>query len=231
MVGRQPRLKEMAPSLVPQQSVAGLPRNEFPLALPHSCHHHVSVLEGTRHTTVAPSNDERYAFAIQSPTSLPYGGFIQHFPRHSCSSPSTSGEKNAGHLAFVAVAQTSSSKPNSPSSSRNNSAGVAQSPRWEVNRPLLSRFRSGACWDRFGSLGFCPYRFVACSVIITHFLAFFAGGSGDGTANKFHRCRVYRLRRLRPFWWRTIFPRRTFESPAGKTFHKIGCGGPARCVH
>src|SRR5690242_8557042 len=102
------------------------------------CHHFVSVRAGTRHTTVAPSREAVKAFAIQRPMSLPYGGFIQQTPRHSCFSPSISGVKKTLHLVLCTVAQTSTSKWNSASSALNVCSGVSQLSLVEVKSAALS---------------------------------------------------------------------------------------------
>src|SRR5690349_2154016 len=57
------------------------------------CHHSVSVLAGTRQTTVQPCCDASNAFCIHFAISLPYGGLHQQVPVHSCASPSSSGLK------------------------------------------------------------------------------------------------------------------------------------------
>ena len=60
------------------------------------------------------------ALAIQCGSARPYGGFIQQTPCQTWRSPSSSGEKKFPHLAFRAVAHTSSSHgPNLAFSSRN----------------------------------------------------------------------------------------------------------------
>ena len=73
----------------------------------YSCHHFVSVREGTRQTTSASAS---IAFFIQAPIFFPYGGFIQQTPCQSLDNPSSRGEKNLEHFAFSAVAHTSISK-------------------------------------------------------------------------------------------------------------------------
>lgn len=91
-----------------------------------SCHHLVSVLAGSKQTTVAPFLIElSWAFFTQAPIPLPYGGFIQQTPRHSCLSPSCCGEKNAWHFAFSGTAHTSNSKSNRSFHSSNTCCGVA----------------------------------------------------------------------------------------------------------
>lgn len=86
-------------------------KNRISPFIAQSCHHAVSVLAGTKHTTTsAVVCDDSNAFCIQSPMTRPYGGFIQHRPDHSCFNPSISGVKYFSHLAFSGNAQTSKVK-------------------------------------------------------------------------------------------------------------------------
>lgn len=92
-----------------------------------------------------------------------YGGFIQQTPCQTWRSPSSSGEKKFPHLAFRAVAHTSSSHgPNLAFSSRNSGQGVAQScfllrKCTFMRSPSKKRLvQQAACYD-LRDFVFCPH--------------------------------------------------------------------------
>lgn len=89
-----------------------------------SCHQAVSVLAGTRQTTVAHFLLSAIAFRIHASISRPYGGFIHAVPDHLDRSPSSSGDIKFSHFAFHDSAHTSRSNPNSAFSGSNISGGV-----------------------------------------------------------------------------------------------------------
>src|SRR5262249_31262663 len=100
----------------------------------YSCHHRVSVTEGTRHTTVQPFKLSLYAFSTHLPEQE-YGGFIQTTPCQGWVRPSCSLEKKAAHFAFSAVAQASSVNLKTLLSWLKNSAGVEYSSTIHLSSP------------------------------------------------------------------------------------------------
>ncbi len=97
------------------------------------CHQEVSVLAGTRQTTVAPCLEDSYAFFIHLPMARPYGGFMNTTASaQSCPRPSSRTVKCRAHLALAWLEQGSRVNSNSRCSASNSHWGVGQSSRMDM---------------------------------------------------------------------------------------------------
>jgi len=96
------------------------------------CQYFVSVFAITNSTEVTPLSASLDAFAIQSPTSRPYGGLHHTTPAHGTARPSRLsssvwfGPYQFGSKAESSRAAASQVKPNSSWSRANSSGGVRQ---------------------------------------------------------------------------------------------------------